>query len=538
MWCPLAYFPRKLTPAQQKYSTFDRELLAIYLALKHLRYFVEGRDFYIVTDHNPLTYALHSRSTTHSSRQARQLDYISQFTSDLRHLPDSANAAADTLSRMDMAALACSPGITPRSLAIAQQDEDVANDTGHTSLDLQRVPIPATDVTLLCDVGTGTLPPYVPQKLCRQIFDHLHGLSHPGIRATQRLITSKYVWPSMNKNIRHWTRTCLACQRAKVQVHTMSPIGQFQPPDARFDHVHVDLVGPLPPVHGYTHLLPCVDRFTRWPEVIPLTNTTTETVVQAFLLGWIARFGVPSSLTSDRGGQFESHLWEHLMKLLGISRIRTTAYHPSTNGLVERFHRQLKASLMSKATANWLEALPITLLGIRSTLKEDLHCTSAELVYGTTLCLPGDFFQASTPTDMVDDPLSYVDRLKSTMRQLPPIPTRHHTSRKSYVPPALSSSQHVFIRRDAVKRSLQPPYDGPFQVLKRTPKHYTAKVNGQQQTVSIDRLKPAFLEDPDPLQSSPTPPTPQSPTPTRTTRSGRTVRWPDRLTLSVVSCSS
>ena len=167
------------------------------------------------------------------------------------------------------------------------------------------------------------------------------------------------------------------------------------------------------------------------------------------------------------------------MKLLGISRIRTTAYHPSANGLGERFHRQLKASHMSKATANWLEALPIALLGIRSTLKEDLHCTSAELVYGTTLHLPNDFFQASTPTNMVEDPLSYVDRLKSTMRRLPPIPTRHHASQKSYVPPALSSSQHVFISCDAVKRSLQPPYDGPFLVLKRTPKQHS---QGQRST--------------------------------------------------------
>ena len=535
-WCPLAYFSRKLTPAQQKYSTFDRELLAMYLAVKHFHYFVEGRDFYIVTDHKPLTFALHSRATAHSPRQARQLDFISQFTSDIRHLPGSANVVADTLSRMDMAALACSPGITPQTLATAQQDEDVANLTRHTSLDIQRVPIPATDVTLLCDVTTGILRPYVPLKLRRQIFNHLHGLSHPGIRATQRLITSKYVWPSMNKDVRHWTRTCQACQRAKVQLHTTSPIGRFHPPDARFDHVHVDLVGPLPPAHGYTHLLTCVDRFTRWPEAIPLTNISTETVAQAFLFGWIARFGVPSSLTSDRGGQFESHLWEHLMKLLGISRVRTTAYHPSANGMVERFHRQLKASLMCKAPTNWFEALPVTLLGIRSTLKEDLHCTSAELVYGTTLRLPGDFFPASTPTDMVEDPLSYVDRLKSIMRQLPAMPPRHHTNRKSYIPPDLSSSPHVFVRRDSVKRSLQPPYDGPYLVLKRTSKHYTVNVNNQHQTISIDRLKPAFLEDPEPPQLSPTPPSTPSSELTRTTRSGRTVRWPDRFTLSAVSC--
>jgi len=82
------------------------------------------------------------------------------------------------------------------------------------------------------------------------------------------------------------------------------------------------------------------------------------------------------------------------MKLLGISRARITAYHPSGNGLVERFHCQLKAPLMSKATANWLEAQPNALLGIRSTLKEDLHCTSAELVYGTTSDSPAT---SSTP---------------------------------------------------------------------------------------------------------------------------------------------
>ena len=101
-WCPLAYFSRRLTPAQQKYSPFDCKLLAMYLAVKYFHYFVEGRDFYIVTDHKPLTYALHSWLTNHSPRQARQLDYISQFMSNIRHLSGNANAAADTLSRIEV----------------------------------------------------------------------------------------------------------------------------------------------------------------------------------------------------------------------------------------------------------------------------------------------------------------------------------------------------------------------------------------------------------------------------------------------------
>ena len=529
-WCPLAYFSRKLNSAQQKYSTFDRELLGIYLSIQHFRYFVEGRDFFIVTDHKPLTYALRSRSANHSPRQARQLDYISQFTSDVRHLPGSANGAADTLSRLDMAALSLTSPIDLPTLAKAQQDEDITTAVKDTSLVLQPVAIPTTDYTLLCDAATGTPRPYVPEKLRRQLFTQLHGLSHPGIRATQRLVTSKYVWPKMNTDIRQWTRACMACQRSKVHVHTTTPIGHFRPPDSRFAHVHVDLVGPLPSVQGHTHLLTCVDRFTRWPEAIPLTSTTTEAVAQAFLSGWVARFGAPSALTSDRGAQFESALWQQLMKVLGIHRTRTTAYHPCSNGLVERFHRQLKSSLMASSNSNWLEALSLVLLGIRSTVKEDLRCTPAELVYGTTLRLPGDFFQHPKLHDAVTDPLSYVDRLRSSMQQISGTCTQHHKTHvtKTHVPDALATCTHVFIRHDAIKRSLQPPYDGPFQVIKRTPKHYTVTVNGRHQTVSTDRLKPAVIDDTEPPQSSHSS-SPITPI-TRTTRSGRTVHWPDRLT--------
>ena len=175
-------------------------------------------------------------------------------------------------------------------------------------------------------------------------------------------------------------------------------MGSFTPPDARFAHVHIDIVGPLPTAKGYTHLLTAVDRFTHWPVAIPLVDTTTETAAHGFLLGWVAHFGVPATITSDRGGQFESEVWHKLMKFLGTHHIRTTAYHPCANGLVEQLHRQLKAALMAHSPqSHWIDALPLVLLGIRSALKEDLACTSAELVYGTTLRLPGECFLRLTP---------------------------------------------------------------------------------------------------------------------------------------------
>lgn len=110
----------------------------------------------------------------------------------------------------------------------------------------------------------------------------------------------------------------------------------------------MDIVGPLPPFDGKSYLLTIIDRFTRWPEAIPIPDLTAQTVAKHFVQRWIPIFGVPSIITTDRGAQFESALFRQLNHLLGTQRIRTTAYHPAANGLVERFHRKLKSSL--KAT--------------------------------------------------------------------------------------------------------------------------------------------------------------------------------------------
>lgn len=149
-----------------------------------------------------------------------------------------------------------------------------------------------------------------------------------------------------------------------------------------------------------------MDRFTRW--AISIANITAETVARAFVAGWIARFGVPSTITTDRGSQFQSALWHQLMILLGSHRIRTTSYHPIANGIVERFHRQLKASLKSSPTpTHWVSSLPMVLLGIRTALKGD---SAAELVYGEFFC--------TTTGHSIPDPASYVEQLKTVMHKL------------------------------------------------------------------------------------------------------------------------
>ena len=228
------------------------------------------------------------------------------------------------------------------------------------------------------------------------------------------------------------------------------------------------------------------------------------------------------------------------MQLLGCKRIRTTSYHPAANGLIERFHRQLKTLLKTHPSpTHWIDSLPIVLLGVRTQLKEDLHCTSAELVYGTTLRLPGEFFD-ERKAETTPDPTSYVTRLKNMMYHLQATPICQQKATNIYVSPTLKSCTHVFIHHDAVKKPLQKPYDGPYKIQKRTDKHFTIDNNGHNE-VSIDRLKPAFHEDssnkwsltPLPEITHTADPSPAF-RPVTVTRYGRRVHWPKHLSSILV----
>jgi transposase InsO family protein len=122
-----------------------------------------------------------------------------------------------------------------------------------------------------------------------------------------------------------------------------SPPPAIANPVQRFSHLHVDLVGPLPQsADGYSHLLTVLDRFTRWAEAIPVRSTIADCCATALVDGWVARFGVPQCITSDRGPQFVSAVWAAFTARLGIKSQLTTPYHPQANGAVERFHRRLK----------------------------------------------------------------------------------------------------------------------------------------------------------------------------------------------------
>ena len=442
MWVPLAFFSKKLRSPEMKYSAFDRELLALYLATRHFRYFLEGRSFVAFTDHKPLTFAIGKTSEPWTARQQRQLSYISEFTTDVRHVSGKENLVADTLSRASIFDVHL--GLDYVAMAAAQQlDPEIQSyRTVSTNFKLQDIPVGERGATLLCDTSTGRARPIVPESWRKQVFDLSHGLSHPSIRATRKLVSTKFLWKGLQKQIGCWAKQCLACQTPKVQTHVQAPLQRFETPLRRFDHIHVDLVGPLPPSNGYTHLFTVIDQFSRWPEAIPLTSTTAADCAQALLIHWISRFGIPLHISSDQGPQFTSQLWMSVAKLLGTQVHHSTAYHPQANGLVKCFHRHLKSALRARLSCpNWINELPWVLLGIRTTPKEDLGCSSAEVVYGAPLSVPGEFgLGTNTKRDLS------LQQLREQVGSLKPIPTSWHRSTPSHTPATLQAAKYVFIR--------------------------------------------------------------------------------------------
>ncbi|XP_063835245.1 uncharacterized protein LOC135084399 [Ostrinia nubilalis] len=211
--------------------------------------------------------------------------------------------------------------------------------------------------------------------------------------------------------------------------------------------------------------------------------------------------------------------------------------------MIERVHRQLKASLMCHDNT-WTTSLPFVLLGMRTAFKEDIKATAAEMVYGENLRLPGEMLAPSVSIHSPENASDFVEKLRHKMADIRPIPASRHSKPSAFIFKDLSTATHVFLRDDTVRRPLQPPYTGPHPIIERSHdgKSLTINIKGKKSNVSIDRVKPAYtdsttenLYDSQPKAIETLPPAPPQPEPTAdssekrsyTTRAGRHVKFKD-----------
>ena len=518
-WTPLAFWSKAFNQAQRRYSPFDKELLALSNAVLHFREFIEGNPIVVRTDHKPLVTALRKRNDKFSGLQTRHFNKISQYVDRVEYKEGSTNVIADALSRMPNLEEGVQDDTNNDELFICSNDRlavptskklrgDQINDAGlqkwirkHLHDDdpkYRPIQIELDGVKIWVVKNGDRAKILVPTVQQKDIFNAIHELTHAGSKSTIRMINDNYYWPNFKKDVSKWCKECEKCQRQKIARHTKSAIGQIPQPKGRFSHLHIDLVGPFKQNCNKNMLFTIIDRWTGWCDAIPVSNlngqtANAQTLAKHLINHWVARFGVPRIITSDRGSQFTSQVWTEVMKLLGIKQDLTTSYNPQHNGKVERLHRTLKNALRSRLDGrnDWLNHLPWVLLGMRNLPNVDTGLSPAVLVYGQNLEIPGLLV---TTREEIGETL-FAEQIASSMKEQKFIEPYWHggEKRKTFVSKDLFKVSHVLIRNDNTRNTWDAKYVGPFKVMERHDKYFLVQLPTKTDRIGIDRLKPFYM---------------------------------------------
>ncbi len=230
----------------------------------------------------------------------------------------------------------------------------------------------------------------LPKSFRQDVLRLAHEISmagHLGIRKTHEKIGRHFYWPHMHKDIVSYCHSCHACQvtgkpNQTIPVAPLCPLPVMEEP---FSRVLIDCVGPLPKTKkGNEYLLTIMDAFTRFPEAVPLRSIKTKVIVEA-LLHFFSRVGLPQEVQHDRGSNFTSGVFQGVMHELGVKQIMSSAYHPQSQGSIERYHQTLKSMIKTYCASysgDWDVAMPFLLFAIRDSVNEATGFSPFELVYG------------------------------------------------------------------------------------------------------------------------------------------------------------
>lgn len=393
---PIAYYSRKLLPAEKNYQIYDKELLAIVAAFKHWRHYLEfsANATTVLTDHRNLEYFATTRQL--SRRQVRWSEVLSDFNFVIKYRPGTQNSAADALSRKDkpegegtttrhlnkteMTLLPTthflnsvkSLPLFPESPLIHENIRQSLPHDPHYGPIFQKVQAGAHQDSmysiqegLLLQDGLVCVPSDENTK--RLILEECHdspAAGHFGIAKTCELVSRTFTWPSMRKYIKRYVGGCETCQRNKSSNH--KPYGLLQPlpvPDRPWSSVSVDFIAQLPPSMGYTAICVFVDRFTKMAHFSPTTDEVdAEGTVDLFIQRVFSAHGLPDDIVSDRGVTFTSQFTRSMFKALNIEQKLSTAYHPRTDGQTERLNSVLEQYLrcyVNYQQSDWSRFLPL-----------------------------------------------------------------------------------------------------------------------------------------------------------------------------------
>ncbi|XP_048622882.1 uncharacterized protein LOC106394129 [Brassica napus] len=423
------YASRTLDEAQAKYSTTEKELLAIVFAFEKFRSYLVGSKVTVYTDHAALRHLLAKKDA--KPRLLRWILLLQEFDLEIKDRPGVENGVADHLSRLKVECGIPIDDRLPEEQMMAIHAVVAVCETGKKLEEVkaadEKGPWYADIVNYLASGKEPlNLEGYAKKKfykdvkryywdepylyiLCRDqlyrravaeeeidgILTHCHGSSYGGHFATfktvAKVLQAGFWWPHMFKDTQDFVSRCDSCQRrgniTKRNEMPQNPILEVEV----FDVWGIDFMGPFPSSYSNKYILVAVDYVSKWVEAIASPTNDAKVVLKMFKSIIFPRFGIPRVVISDGGSHFINKLFANLLKKNGVKHKVATPYHPQTSGQVEISNREIKSILekiVGVTRKDWSIKLDDALWAYRTAYKTPLGTTPFNLLYGKSCHLP------------------------------------------------------------------------------------------------------------------------------------------------------
>ena len=546
---PIAYASRSLQKHERNYCVSELEALAVVWSVKHFHSYLYGHHCTVQTDHSALKSLLNTPNP--SGKLARWGLALQELDLEICYRSGKSNANADALSRIPTFSDTEDPGAKepPEACVMMLQSPTASPETNEGQYSQQGDEEIAAIAIYL---ETGSLP--VEDKLARKIvlsaenFSLLDGTLYHTEPDGKLLITvplaqrqpllkeahagtfsghlreakvysqlrKHYWWPNMHADVRRFCRACLPCATRHIGRATKAPLTPI-PVAGPFDCVGVDVIQFPPTYDGNRYAIVFMDYLTKWPEVFAAPNQTAETIAQLLIEKIVCRHGVPAKLLSDRGANFLSELLEEIYRLLGTKKVNTSAYHPQTDGLVERFNRTLTEMLSKTVDASgrdWDRRLPYVLFAYRASIQESTKESPFFLLYGRDVRLPTEAMLNTPRTcyqvDLEDYKTDLVANFSEAWQLARQNVQQAQKKQKQYYDQKTKEPQYrvgdrVFVHMPGAVQGkawkFSRPFYGPYRILELTHTNASVRpVDRPQESsifVSLNRLRRCPRELPD-----------------------------------------
>jgi hypothetical protein len=388
----VAYFSKALGIRNATKSAYEKELMAVVLAIQHWRPYLIGRRFVVSTDQKSLKQLLQQRIVT--AEQQNWAAKLLGFDFEIVYKPGKLNRGADALSRIGeegelRAATSC----------VQWKDVDMLKEEFHLDAHLQKIVAdlqqdansrPGFEWKQGVLLYEGRLVISNKSVLIPTLLQEFHATpqgGHSGFYRTYRRLAANVYWIGMKNAVQEFVRNCDVCQRQKYLAS--SPGGLLQPlpiPNRIWEDISMDFITGLPKSKGFEAILVVVDRLSKYSHFITLKHPyTARTVAEVFVKEVVRLHGIPLSIVSDRDPIFVSNFWKELFKLQGTQLKMSTSYHPESDGQTEVVNRCLETYLrcfIADQPKTWVHWIPWAEYWFNTTYHASTGQTPFEIVYG------------------------------------------------------------------------------------------------------------------------------------------------------------